>query len=88
MAPDGVQRELEWLNPSEPLSAYGLWQVQKRRAELRKEHLDLWAKTVEITGTGRPVDAIISPVSSYASVPHGLNAYVLFTLYSTSGVKE
>lgn len=76
MAPEGVKTTLEWLNVPEQLSAYGLWQVQKRRAELRKQHLDLWAKTVEITGTGRPIDALISPASPYASVPHGLNAYV------------
>jgi amidase len=32
---------------------------------------------VERTGTGRPVDAIISPAVAYAAVPHGLNTYVV-----------
>lgn len=81
MALEGVSSGLEWAGPGEALSAYALWQIQKRRAALRKEHLDMWAKTVEITGTGRPVDAIISPVAAYASVPHGKNAYVTFQHY-------
>ena len=32
---------------------------------------------MERTGTGRPVDAIISPAVAYAAVPHGLNTYVV-----------
>ena len=31
---------------------------------------------MERTGTGRPVDAIISPAVAYTAVPHGLNTYV------------
>ena len=31
---------------------------------------------MERTGTGRSVDAIISPAVAYTAVPHGLNTYV------------
>ena len=79
MALEGEGNTFEWTTPPQPLSAYGLWQVQKRRAEIRKEHLDLWESTVNLTGTGRPVDAIISPVAPYASAPHGKNMYVPVT---------
>ncbi|KAG8894912.1 hypothetical protein FRB99_000916 [Tulasnella sp. 403] len=43
------------------LSAYELWQLHKRKRQLRKEYLDHWERTVGRTGTGRPVDAILCP---------------------------
>ncbi|KAG7098972.1 hypothetical protein E1B28_000859 [Marasmius oreades] len=53
------------------ISAYQLWQVQKKRRDLREEYLRHWQDTITITGTGRPVDAIISPVAPVAAPPHG-----------------
>ncbi|KAG6888339.1 hypothetical protein C0995_009086 [Termitomyces sp. Mi166 len=61
------------------LSAYDLWQLQKEKRELRKSHLDHWEGTVSRTGTGRPVDAIISPAVAYTAVPHGLNTDSFYT---------
>ena len=55
------------------ISAYQLWQIQKARADLRKEYLDYWNQTAEATGTGRPVDAVISPGAPFAAPPHGKN---------------
>jgi amidase len=54
-------------------NAYQLWQTQKQKRLLRKEYLDRWQATQSITGTGRPMDAIISPVAPYAAPPHGHN---------------
>ncbi|OBZ80049.1 Acetamidase [Grifola frondosa] len=62
------------------LPAYQLWRVQKLRAGLRKEYLDHWQKTAEVTGTGRPVDAIISPCAPYAAPPHGANKNTSYTM--------
>ncbi|KAH9935683.1 general amidase [Fomitopsis serialis] len=61
------------------ISAYALWQIQKARADLRKEYLDHWQKTAEISGTGRPVDAIISPGAPFVAPPHGRNNYSNYT---------
>jgi amidase len=61
------------------ITAYQLWQVQKLRKDIRKEYLDHWEATVSETGTGRPVDAIICPASSYAATPHGKNRYTNYT---------
>jgi amidase len=61
---------------SNSITAYKVWQVQKRKAELRREYLKYWNDTASTTGTGRPVDAIISPMASYAAPPHGLNKWV------------
>ena len=55
----------------EGISAYELWQVQKRKLGLRQEYLDHWNSTVTLTGTGRPVDAIISPMAAHVAAPHG-----------------
>jgi amidase len=58
------------------MSAYQLWQLQKQKRDLRKEYLDHWEETIKVTGTGRPVDVIISPVAPYAAPPHGSNRSV------------
>ncbi|EEB92402.1 hypothetical protein MPER_09094, partial [Moniliophthora perniciosa FA553] len=54
-------------------SAYELWQAQKRQRALREEYLQHWNETISSTGTGRPVDAIIAPVSHGAGIAHGKN---------------
>lgn len=81
MAPESNMELPKFSMPTKPLSAYELWQVQKKRIELRKVHLDLWESTVTLTGTGRPVDAIISPVAGYTAVPHGKNTSALCLLF-------
>ncbi len=58
------------------ISAFELFQIQKRRATLRKEYLDYWQSTKSSTSTGRPVDAIISPVAPFPPTPHGKNKHV------------
>lgn len=55
-----------------------LWQLHKEKRELRKSYLDHWEATKTVTGTGRAVDAIISPVAPYTACPHGCNMYVRF----------
>ncbi|KZT35454.1 amidase [Sistotremastrum suecicum HHB10207 ss-3] len=73
-----------------PLNKF-LWQLHKQKRQLRKEYLDHWEATVEITGTGRPVDGIISPPTPYGATPHGLNTDAFYTTlwnildYATAG---
>ncbi|KAH9978271.1 general amidase [Lactifluus volemus] len=62
------------------LSAFELFQTQKKRAQLRKEYLDHWNSTKNLTVTGRPVDAIISPVAPFPPPPHGKNISAEYTL--------
>ncbi|KAF4612974.1 hypothetical protein D9613_010910 [Agrocybe pediades] len=64
---------------AEGMSAYELWQVHKKRRELRQAYMDHWNATVSQTGTGRPVDAIISPCAPYTAPPHGLNRNANYT---------
>ena len=54
-------------------SSFELWQVQKKKKDLRLEYLDHWNASISKTGTGRPVDALISPCAPFAAPPHGRN---------------
>ncbi|KAI0639374.1 general amidase [Trametes polyzona] len=66
------------------LSAYELWQVQRRRTLLREEYLKHWRATAAHTGTGRPVDAIIAPVAPSPPPPHGMTKISTYTLVWSS----
>lgn len=63
-----------------PKTAFELWQLHAERRTLQKEYLDHWNATRDLTGTGRPVDAIISPVAAYPAPPHGYNSCVFSSL--------
>jgi len=52
----------------------------KKKRDLQQEYLEYWQSSVHATGTGRPVDAIISPVAPYAAPPHGLNTVTSYTV--------
>jgi len=58
------------------IDAYSAWQIQRRLDAIRIEYLDKWNASVAVTGTGRPVDALISPTAPYPAPPHGLNLCV------------
>ncbi len=73
----------------EGISAYQIWQVQKERQRLRYQYLEHWEKTAEVTGTGRPVDAIICAVAPYTAPPHGHNKYISCTdVYFSSDLRK
>ncbi|KAL5512322.1 hypothetical protein ACEPAG_3314 [Sanghuangporus baumii] len=82
LAPEGKSVGFEWIKrpPCEPISLYDSWQLMKKKNDLRNEHLSLWNSTASMTGTGRPVDAIVTPVAPYASVPHGRNIDASYTV--------
>ncbi|KAG6844210.1 hypothetical protein H0H87_008879 [Tephrocybe sp. NHM501043] len=62
------------------MSAYDLWQVHKKKLELRQAYLEHWLATANETGTGRPVDAIIAPVAPFTAVPHGKFLTAAYTI--------
>ncbi|KIK70774.1 hypothetical protein GYMLUDRAFT_254100 [Collybiopsis luxurians FD-317 M1] len=65
---------------SNPISAYQLWQIHKKKRDLREEYLQFWEDTVKDTGTGRAVDAIISPVAPNAAIGHGKTKFANYTM--------
>lgn len=52
----------------EPLNGWEYWQLHLERTELVKRYLERWNASVKETGTGRPIDGIISPATPYAGV--------------------
>lgn len=83
---DGAKHIMKYINASgEPLfpgmkmivgtsdgvSANELWDIQNQRTALCKQFLDRWIATASQTSDGRPIDAIISPVSPWPGCPHG-----------------
>jgi amidase len=53
--------------------------VEIRR--LRKEYMDYWNSTTEKTGTGRPVDAVISPLAPWPAASRGKFTYYGYSTY-------
>jgi len=83
--PGGEETELQFRPINAGTSAFELWQIQKKKRDLRQEYLKHWEDTISQTGTGRPVDAIISPVAPYTAPPHGLNWYAPCRVSDTCG---
>ncbi|KAF7352305.1 Amidase domain-containing protein [Mycena venus] len=63
------------------ISAFELWQLHKKKRDLRQEYLKHWEDTVSQTGTGRPVDAIISPIAPHTAGPHGSMKIGSYTMW-------
>ncbi|WVQ66347.1 uncharacterized protein L199_004526 [Kwoniella botswanensis] len=57
-----------------------LWDIQSDRTAYCKKVLDHWLSSKEVTGTGRPFDAIISPVTPHSACPKmAFNDHVAYT---------
>ncbi|KAK6458184.1 Acetamidase [Scheffersomyces xylosifermentans] len=57
-----------------------LWKLQAERTHLIKKYLDRWNATAAITKNGKPIDAIIMPVTPFAGNPNGkFHDYVGYT---------
>jgi amidase len=62
-----------WLGHSSKATAqtvFETWQNQHERALLGQRWLERWQKTVELTGTGRPIDGLIMPSTPFPAIRH------------------
>lgn len=55
---------------TKPSSVSETWQNQHRRALLAQSWLKRWQNSIEITGTGRPIDALIMPSTPFPAIRH------------------
>jgi amidase len=46
------------------------------KRQYQKEYMEYWNSTASLTGTGRPVDAIISPLAPFAAARPDMYEYV------------
>lgn len=70
---------MQMYNTVEEMGVAELWDLHAERSKLCKEYLDNWNKTAERTSSGKPIDAIIMPVSPYSGVGIGKFKYVGYT---------
>ena len=57
------------------LSASEISAVNVAKREYQREYLEYWNNTSALTGTGRPVDAIIGPVAPFPAARPNMYSY-------------
>ncbi|GAA5849094.1 hypothetical protein JCM9279_005789 [Rhodotorula babjevae] len=70
---------LEGMAPPPHLATYDYWQLCLKRRDWVKGQLDAWERTSELTGTGRPLDAVVAPPAPYPSFRHGDTQDIFYT---------
>lgn len=62
------------------IGAGAVWDNQALKFQIEREYYEKWQATVSQTSTGRPIDAIISPISAMCSRPHKEFYYIGYTV--------
>ncbi|KAK5113263.1 hypothetical protein LTR62_003600 [Meristemomyces frigidus] len=55
------------VTPAPEYNATQIMAANVKKRELQKEYMEYWNRTSETSGTGRPVDAVISPLAPFAA---------------------
>lgn len=63
------------IEPTEQKNATQIAEVNVQKREYQKEYMDYWNSTAEVTSTGRPVDAFISPLIPFTGMRPGFDQY-------------
>jgi amidase len=70
--------------PIKEFTASEIAAVNVAKRQYQKEYMDYWNSTASLTGTGRPVDAVIAPVAVFAAArPDMYDYYGESTLHRT-----
>lgn len=70
------------ISPESPeYSATEIMKTNIAKREAQKDYLEYWNSTAELTGTGRPVDAIISPLAPFAAARPEKYTYLTYSSY-------
>ncbi|KAA8644373.1 hypothetical protein EYZ11_001386 [Aspergillus tanneri] len=62
-------------------SALEIAELNVEKRDYQKSYMDYWNTTVELTGTGRPVDGLICPCAPFAAVLPGKYSHVGYTSF-------
>lgn len=65
-----LERWLGHTSGTAPQTVSETWQTQHRRALLARRWLERWQATAEVTGTGRPIDGLITPSTPFPAIRH------------------
>ncbi|KAJ5923244.1 hypothetical protein N7454_008489 [Penicillium verhagenii] len=63
------------------LKASAISAINITKREYQKQYMDYWNSTVELTGTGRPVDGVFCPLAPHAAVIPGQYGHVGYTTF-------
>lgn len=70
--------------PKDQANASKIAATNIAKREYQKEYMEYWNSTVDFTGTGRPVDGIITPVAPFAAArPNSYSYYGYSTIFNT-----
>lgn len=70
------------ISPETPeFTASEIMAVNVAKREAQKDYMEFWNSTAELTGTGRPVDAIISPLAPFAAARPEKYTYLTYSSF-------
>lgn len=61
------------------ITVWQSWQLNREKELFRKKTLEKWVATKDLTGTGRPIDALLCPMAPHAAPPHETFEYTGYT---------
>ena len=67
--------------PTEEFTASRIAANNVAMREWRKAYMDYWNSTAALTGTGRPVDAVVCPLAPYAAARRGMYDYYGYSIF-------
>ena len=65
--------------PTEQFKASEIATLNVEKRQYQKEYLEYWNSTVNLTGTGRPVDGLLMPVAPFAAARRNRYIYYGYT---------
>jgi amidase len=66
-------------DPKPPADATQIMATNIAKREAQKEYMEYWNSTAELTGTGKPVDALIAPLAPFAAARPGKYTYYSYS---------
>ena len=69
------------VNPAPQANASDIMAANIAKREAQKEYLEYWNSTAEKTGTGRPVDAVISPLAPFPAARPAKYTYYGYSVW-------
>jgi amidase len=76
--------------PGTEFTATQIAETNVAKRDYQKEYMEYWNGTASLTGTGRPVDAVITPLAPFAASRHGMygyyGAYIAASGFADDGV--
>jgi len=79
--PLAKQISLYGTKPIEEYSASRIAETNILKRQLQKEYMEYWNSTVELTGTGRPVEAVISPLAPFPAARPDMYDYYGYSVW-------